>query len=170
MLAAYRLLEPRGAVIHSAGVAGGEAAFLLLGPSGAGKTTVSRLCLARGAAVLSDDLNAVRLGDGGARLQKLPFTGDLGDARGRAAPACRCGPCCGWPRGRRSACAPLSPAAALAGLVAAAPFVNRDPWRREALLGVLERLARAVPAYELTFSLAGDPWAILQTLSRSISP
>ncbi|HSU82474.1 MAG TPA: hypothetical protein VLR69_08645, partial [Thermoanaerobaculia bacterium] len=61
---------------------------------------------------------------------------------------------------------PLSPAAALAGLVAAAPFVNRDPWRREALLGVLERIARAVPAYELTFSRAGDPWAIL----RSISP
>ena len=61
---------------------------------------------------------------------------------------------------------PLSPAAAFAGLVAAAPFVNRDPWRREALLGVLERLARAVPAFELTFSLAGDPWAILRSISR----
>jgi hypothetical protein len=168
VLAAYRLLAEDGAVIHSAGVTDGEAGFLLLGPSGAGKTTASRLCLARGGAVLSDDLNAVRLGAGGARLQQLPFTGDLGN-RGDlgGAPA-------GVPlralvrlaKGAQERLRPLSPAAALAGLVAAAPFVNRDPWRREALLGVLERLARAVPAWELTFSLAGDPWAIL----RSIPP
>ncbi|MEO6193417.1 MAG: hypothetical protein ABIS20_10425 [Thermoanaerobaculia bacterium] len=167
VLAAYRLLAEEGAVIHSAGVTGGESAFLLLGPSGAGKTTVSRLCLARGAAVLSDDLNAVRLGDGGARLQKLPFTGDLGD-RGSLGDAPASVPLRALLRlakGPEERLRPLSPAAALAGLVAAAPFVNRDPWRREALLGVLERLARAVPAYELTFSLAGDPWAILQSIS-----
>jgi hypothetical protein len=165
VLAAYRLLAEGGAVIHSAGVTGGEAAFLLLGPSGAGKTTVSRLCLARGAAVLSDDLNAVRLGDGGVRLQKLPFTGDLGD-RGSGPASVPLRALLRLAKGPEERLRPLSPAAALAGLVAAAPFVNRDPWRREALLGVLERLARAVPAYELTFSLAGDPWAIL----RSISP
>jgi hypothetical protein len=164
VLAAYRLLAEGGAVIHSAGVAGDGAGFLLLGPSGAGKTTVSRLCLASGATVLSDDLNAVRLVPGGARLQKLPFTGDLGDRGGGPA---------GVPlrallrlaKGPEERLRPLSPAAALAGLTAAAPFVNRDPWRREALLGTLERLARAVPAYELTFSLTGDPWAILRAIS-----
>lgn len=164
VLAAYRLLAEGGAVIHSAGVTGGEAAFLLLGPSGAGKTTVSRLCLARGAAVLSDDLNAVRLDDGGAQLQRLPFTGDLGD-RGGGPSGAPLRALLRLAKGAEERLRPLSPAAALAGLVAAAPFVNRDPWRREALLGVLERLARAVPAYELTFSLAGDPWAILRSIS-----
>jgi hypothetical protein len=166
VLAAYRLLAEDGAVIHSAGVTDGEAGFLLLGPSGAGKTTASRLCLARGGAVLSDDLNAVRLGAGGARLQQLPFTGDLGNRAGAPAGGVPLRALVRLAKGADEHLRPLSPAAALAGLVAAAPFVNRDPWRREALLGVLERLARAVPAWELTFPLAGDPWAIL----RSIPP
>jgi hypothetical protein len=113
--------------------------------------------------VLSDDLNAVRLGAGGARLQKLPFTGDLGDRAGAPATV----PLRAVLRlvqGPEDRLRPLSPAAALAGLMAAAPFVNRDPWRREALLALLERLVRSVPAYELTFSLDGDPWAILQAI------
>ncbi len=170
LLAAYRLLAAGGVVLHSAGVTGGSdgtAAWLLLGPSGAGKTTASRLCLAAGAEVLSDDLNAVLPGTGaGPVVARLPFTGDLGarDVRDEG----------GWPlrgvlrlrQGPREALAPLSPAAALAALAAAAPYVNRDPFRREALLTVLERLARAVPAWELTFSLGADLWSILKTLSR----
>jgi hypothetical protein len=159
VLTAYRLLEQGGAVLHSAGVTDGQAAFLLLGPSGAGKTTSSRLCLERGATVLSDDLNAVR--DGSA--VKLPFTGDLGERSGgpgsvplRALLKLVQGP--------EDRLRPLSPAAALASLVAAAPFVNHDPWRREALLEILERLALSVPAYELTFTLEGDVWGILKSI------
>jgi hypothetical protein len=163
VLTAYRLLEEGGAVLHSAGVTDGEGAWLLLGPSGAGKTTSSRLCLSRGASVLSDDLNAVRLGEDGARLAQLPFTGDLGDRSGvQALLPLRA--LLRLVQGRENAARPLTPAAALAALVAAAPFVNRDPWRREALLAVLERLARSVSAWELTFTLEGDVWAILKTL------
>jgi hypothetical protein len=165
VLVAYRLLAAGGALIHSAGVTDGESGFLLLGRSGAGKTTASRLCLAQGAGVLSDDLNAVRFAEGGADLQKLPFTGDLGD-RSASPSTVPLRALVRLAKGQEDAIRPLSPASALAGLVAAAPYVNRDPWRREALLAVLERLARAVPAYELTFALEGDPWAIL----RSISP
>ncbi len=165
LLTAYRLLEEGGTLLHSAGVSDGESAWLLLGPSGAGKTTASRLCLAAGGTVLSDDLNAVTFGPEGALLRKLPFTGDLGDRAGgpasvplRAVLRLRQGPA--------EALAPLSRASALAALIAAAPYVNRDPWRREPLLAVLERLARAVPAWELTFSLGADLWSIL----RSIPP
>jgi hypothetical protein len=165
LLTAYRLLEEGGALLHSAGVSDGASAWLLLGPSGAGKTTASRLCLAAGGTVLSDDLNAVLFRDGRARLRKLPFTGDLGERTG--------GPesvplraVLRLAQGEAEGLRPLSPAAALAGLVAAAPFVNRDPFRREALLGVLERLARAVPAWEVTFAREGGLWAIL----RSIPP
>lgn len=163
VLTAYRLLEEGGAVIHSAGITDGERAWLLLGPSGAGKTTASRLCLEHGASVLSDDLNAVRLGADGARLVRLPFTGDLGDRSGGPAfqplrAVLR------LVKGTEEGTRPLTPAAALAGLVAAAPFVNRDPWRRESLLAVLEPLARSVPAWELTFSLGGRVWDILRQL------
>jgi hypothetical protein len=166
VLVAYRLVAEGGALIHSAGLTDGESGFLLLGRSGAGKTTASRLCLARGAAVLSDDLNAVRFGAAEARLWKVPFTGDLGD-RGGGATAPASVPLRAVVRlvqGEREGLRPLSPASALAGLVAAAPYVNRDPWRREDLLAALERLARGVPAYELTFSLEGDPWAILRSI------
>lgn len=168
VLTAYRLLEDGGAVIHSAGVTDGEAAWLLLGPSGAGKTTASRLCLDRGASVLSDDLNAVHLEDGGARLVKLPFTGDLGERSGGSALL----PLRAMLRlvqGTENKARPLTPAAALAALVAAAPFVNRDPFRREALLAVLERLARSVPAWELTFTLGGGVWDILRRLPPASS-
>jgi hypothetical protein len=167
VLAAYRLLEAGGAVIHSAGVTDGASAFLLLGPSGAGKTTSSRLCLERGASVLSDDLNAVIFSQEAEAplLVRLPFTGDLGERSGGPA---------SYPlaavlrlvKGAEDRLRPISPAAALAGLLAAAPFVNRDPWRREALLSTLERLARSVPAYELVFSLGGGLWDILKSIPR----
>ncbi|HEY7216728.1 MAG TPA: hypothetical protein VIC28_19055 [Thermoanaerobaculia bacterium] len=171
VLTAYRLLEEDGAVLHSAGVTDGASAWMLLGPSGAGKTTSSRLCLEQGGMVLSDDLNAIVLpsaGQGRAnldrpRLVRLPFTGDLGERTGDAA---------SYPlaavlrlvKGTEDRLQPISPAAALAALVAAAPFVNKDPWRREALLGVLERVACSVPAYELVFSLNGRLWDILRAI------
>ncbi len=164
VLTAYRLLEQGGAMLHSAGVTDGAAAWLLLGRSGAGKTTSSQLCLERGATVLSDDLNAVCFeGEGRPRLARLPFTGDLGERSGGQA-SHPLAAVLRLVKGTQEQLRAISPAAALAGLVAAAPFVNRDPWRREALLEVLERLARSVPAYELTFSLGSGVWDILQTI------
>jgi hypothetical protein len=164
LLTAYRLLEEGGALLHSAGVSDGERAWLLLGPSGAGKTTASRLCLAGGGIVLSDDLNAVLFGAGGARLRKLPFTGDLGERAGGGPESVPLRAVLRLAQGEEEGLRPLSPAAALASLVAAAPFVNRDPCRREALLAVLERLARAVPAWEVTFSREGGLWGMLQAI------
>jgi hypothetical protein len=163
LLTAYRLLEQGGALLHSAGVSDGEAGFLLLGPSGAGKTTASRLCLAAGGTVLSDDLNAVLFGAGKARLRKLPFTGDLGDrAGGPESVPLRA--VLRLAQGEEEHLRPLSPAAALASLLAATPFVNRDPCRREALLAVLERLARAVPAWEVTFAREGGLWEMVKAV------
>ncbi|HKV09561.1 MAG TPA: hypothetical protein VJ725_15570 [Thermoanaerobaculia bacterium] len=163
VLTAYRLLETGGVLLHSAAVAEGGNAFLLLGRSGAGKTTASRLCLEAGAAVLSDDLNAAVPGSAGTRVEKLPFTGDLGDRAG--------GPIevplraiLRLEKGSEERLVPLSPARALAHLVAAAPFVNRDPWREETLLSILERLARSVPAHTLAFSLRGGVWDILRSI------
>jgi hypothetical protein len=115
--------------------------------------------------VLSDDLNAVLAGESGARMVKLPFTGDLGDRAGAPA-SVPLRALLRLVKGEEERLRPLSPAAALAGLVAAAPFVNRDPGRREGLLDVLERLAAAVPAWELTFPLGARLWSIL----RSIPP
>jgi hypothetical protein len=172
LLAAYRLLAEGGVLLHSAGVTDGASAWLLLGPAGAGKTTASRLCLAAGAEILSDDLNAALVREGGERgrpvVARLPFTGDLGERQGVA------GVPGGYPlrgllrlrQGAGEGLVPLSLASAFAALAAAAPYANRDPFRREALLAVCERLARTVPAWELTFSLEADLWSILRSVSK----
>jgi hypothetical protein len=168
LLAAYRLLAEGGVLLHSAGVTDGASAWLLLGPAGAGKTTASRLCLAAGAEILSDDLNAVifKAGEAGPVVARLPFTGDLGERQGESGTG-------GYPlrgvlrlRQGWENLVSLSRASALAALVAAAPYVNRDPFRREALLAVCERLALAVPAWELTFSLGADLWSILRAVQE----
>jgi hypothetical protein len=169
VLVAYRLLELGGAVLHSAGVVRDGAAFLFLGRSGAGKTTAARLSLARGAEVLSDDLNALAIGGaggaggaGGCVVLKLPFTGDLGERRALRPPV----PLGGLLRLAQDsvdALAPLSRAETLACLLACAPFVNVDPHRRERLEQVLLALAAAAAprAFTLRFSLSGGFWSII---------
>lgn len=169
-LASYRILEQGGVILHSAGlVQGGDPgdAFLFLGRSGAGKSTVSRLGLENGATVLSDDLNAVCCRDGSEiRVERLPFTGDFGDAASGT----------GFAGGAQSyplralfrlvqspvdGLRPLSRAEALACLLACCPFVNTDPYRAERLESVLLSLAAAFPSFELRFTLAGSFWHIL---------
>ena len=180
VLAAYRILERGGVILHCAGVAraapgspGPGEACLFLGRSGAGKTTVSRQGLERGYLVLSDDLNAVVRPDGSAlRVERLPFTGDLG----AVSSAARSFPLRALFRLEKSAddrIRPLSRAEAVACLLACSPFVNVDPFRREALMAVLVDLAMAFPAFELHFSLAGGFWSILDrawppTISTSV--
>lgn len=162
---AYGLAAGEGALIHSAAVVFDGAAYLLVGRSGAGKTTSARLCQEQGGVVLSDDLNALRWERGVVEVEKLPFTGDLGET-GTAAGR--------WPlaailrltQGEVDQARPLSVAGALATLLAAAPFVNRDPYRREPLFANLEELAFRVPAYELTFRLGADLGSILSKLPR----
>jgi hypothetical protein len=164
VVVAYRLLELGGVVLHSAGVVSGGVAFLFLGRSGAGKTTVARLSLARGAEVLSDDLNALAPSAGGCAVLKLPFTGDLGERRATLPPV-PLGALLRLEQDTADAVAPLSRAEALACLLACSPFVNVDPYRRERLEGVLLGLLAAGPprALALRFSLGGGFWSILSS-------
>lgn len=167
VLTAYRLLERGGVLVHGAAVVAGGWSLLALGRSGAGKTTFSRLALARGAEVLSDDLNALRRTAEGTVVEKLPFTGDFGDLGDSASPA---GP---FPlaallrleKSPDDALVPLGRAEATGLLLACSPYVNVDPHRREALLANLAALLPAAgdpPAWALRFTLSGDCWPILE--------
>jgi hypothetical protein len=167
VLLAYRLLELGGVLLHSAGVVDRGRAVLFLGRSGAGKTTAAGISLASGREVLSDDLNAVLPGGregarGAPSVARLPFAGDLRRAEAGAG-AFPLRAVLRLEKSAAAALAPLSPALVAATLLACSPYVNADPHRREALLEVLERLARAIPARRLGFSLAGDFWSILDT-------
>lgn len=161
VLVAHRVLEAGGVLLHSAAVATAEGAWLFVGRSGAGKTTLSRLSLVAGYEVLSDELNTLWPSGGVVRLERMPFAGDLGQTGGqrRAFPlvagfALRQGV-----EPRRE---PLSRAAAIAELAAAAPFVNIDPYRVERLFENLERLCDSHPLEALTFAPDAGFWAILR--------
>lgn len=170
VLVAYRLLARGGALVHSVGVVEEGRGVLFLGPSGVGKTTLGRLALAAGRAVLSDDMNAVLREEEAPgprfRVERLPFAGDLGQSAVRE-------PEGSWPlgglhrlaQGREVHLEPLSPGRALAGLVACCPFVNADPHRREALERNLEELLETVPAGRLTFPEEGPFAAVARVVA-----
>ena len=148
LLVAYRLLELGGVLFHSAGVVNGDRAFLFLGHSGAGKTTISKLSLASGREVLSDDMNAL-CPDAEGRLcvEKLPFAGDLGRQPGKRrsfplAALCRL-------RQGEHRIKPLRPAEAVAFLVACAPFINAAPHRLDRLTAARSCQKRSGPRAQL---------------------
>jgi hypothetical protein len=172
VLTAYRLLELGGVLVHGAAVVSEGRSVLALGRSGAGKTTFSRLALAQGAEVLSDDLNALRRTTAGTVVEKLPFTGDLGDSASPAGPF----PLSALLRLEKApddGLVPLGRAEAIGLLLACSPFVNVDPHRREALLANLAALLPAAgdpPAWALRFNLSGGYWPILKAQCLHSSP
>jgi hypothetical protein len=158
VLTAYRVAEEGGALLHSAGIVAGGGAWIFVGRSGAGKTTLSRLSLAEGRTVLSDDLNAVLPSATGHTVAPVPFAGDC---RGPAGGAFSLAAVCQLRQGDRNGLSSLSPAEGLAALAAAAPYVNQDPHRIDRLLSNLEGIAEAFPVRRLTFALAGGVWGML---------
>lgn len=168
VLTAYRLLEEGGLLVHGAAVAARGKAVLALGRSGAGKTTFSRLALAQGAEVLSDDLNALRRTAAGTVVEKLPFTGDLGSDPGEGGAPAGPFPLAALLRLEKSPddeVVPLGRAQSIGQLLACSPFVNVDPHRREALMANLTALLPAAgdpPTWTLRFALGGGCWPILE--------
>ncbi len=161
ILAAYRLAERGGALLHSAGIVDDGEAFVFFGRSGAGKSTISRLALGAGRLVLSDDLNAVCSADRRAVVEKVPFAGDLG----RTSTPSESYPLralLALEKGAESDLRPVSSGRTLAALLASAPYLNRDPHRLELLTANLERLIGDVETGVLTFDLGGSFWHLLR--------
>jgi len=165
IVVAYHMLEQGGVLLHSAALVGDRGAHVFFGPSGAGKSTISRLGSAEGHSVLSDDMNALRVKDDAVIVEKIPFAGDFGPSADTAEGFF---PVCGLHRleqGSAHATRTLRPAAAVAALLECAPFVNRNPFRYEQLVDVLEDLHVRLPVRALTFAPDGRYWEILESSS-----
>ena len=154
IIVAYRIVELGGVLLHSAGVADETGAWLFIGRSNAGKTTLSRQSLEAGLTVLSDDMNAVFPNGAGFVTEQLPFAGDLGQTpgSGRRYPVRAI---YHLEKGDHNAIAPVAGPDRLAKLVACAPFINTNPHVYSTLLGNLDTIRRAVPGAKLTFRLEG---------------
>ncbi|HDH08434.1 MAG TPA: hypothetical protein ENG96_03015 [Gammaproteobacteria bacterium] len=155
-IVAYRIVELGGLLLHSAGMTDGKQAWLFIGRSNAGKSTISRLGLNAGLSVLSDDMNAVfpnKNGDGFV-TEQLPFAGDLGQTTGTRSHY----PVHGiyqLKKGKNNQLDEVSPSDRLAMMMVCAPFINTNPYHYGKLLTNLSHLRDQVPGVQLTFNVNG---------------
>lgn len=161
IVTAYAVLRRGGVLLHSAGISDGESAWIGFGHSGAGKTTLSRLSLAAGKSVLSDDINILLPEAGRWYAQRIPFAGELGPTHGQRGryPVQGLYRLC---KGEVHRLEPQGRTQSLAALLASMPFVNDDPYRLDELLGVLDRLLAAVPCHRLWFRRDPGFWSLLE--------
>lgn len=147
LLVIHALGVAGGVLAHAAAIAGRDGAFLVAGPSGAGKTTMARFAAALGARILSDERTIVRPRPGAPGqwlLGGTPWPGEGGFAHNSSVPL----------RGlilleqaERDELVPLSQARALALLYRCHFPPLWDPDAAARTLDHLERLVGDVPAF-----------------------
>ena len=161
ILVTYRLLETGGMLLHSAGIVSGDSAFLFTGRSGDGKSTLSRLSLAEGREVLSDDMNAVTWRGDIPWIEKVPFTGDLGRSWARSS-SHPLGGLFAIRKAPETIIEDLPLTSTLSLLIVCTPYINADPFRLPQLMENLHKLTQTVPAHILSFSLSGEIWPLIE--------
>ncbi len=162
LLVIHALGVAGGALMHAASIAGRDGAFLVAGPSGAGKTTMSLAAAPLGALVLSDERSVVRPAPGGGWLVGgTPWPGDGGFAEERSVPLRAL---ILLEQSDRDELTPISPARALAMLYRCHFLPLWDPIARERTVSNLERLVRELPAF--LYRNRKGPEAAEQLLAR----
>jgi hypothetical protein len=151
------LLRRDACLVHAAAAVEGEAARVVFGFAGAGKSRLARRAGAR--PLVSDDLVALVLEAGRVFVERVPFFGEFppedrapGRYRVLSLDALS-------PEGGPSL-EPLPKAAAVARLAACLPFLDAAERRR---LPLVTRLLEVVPARELRAGDDPDPWGRLAT-------
>jgi hypothetical protein len=152
-------LDAGGLALHAAGVLVAGRAFLLAGPSRAGKSTA--VVRSRPAESLGDDFGVLVPHGGGWHVAAVPF-----DNAERIEPRARRG---SFPLGRvlrvqqaeRTWIEELSPLAAAASLASVAAFPWAVPAMGAALAERVERLAAGGSFAHLHFALDADLWTLL---------
>lgn len=168
VLLAHHLLDQGGVMLHSAGVLYRNNAYLFSGRSNAGKTTLTRKAIAAGVDVLSDDINLAAFENGGFRVHKAPFFGELG-RREQNLSGCGSFPLGGLALLEKTSALtamPVSPAEGVAGLLAGCPYVNDDAREFPALLDILTRLVCHSPVIRLGVAKEDSFEAIMGALLR----
>jgi hypothetical protein len=148
---AWRLPERGIVLLHAAGIVVKERGFLLVGASGAGKSTWAELAREAGARFLSDDMLFVDVSTTPAEVLSMPFRADHPRTPGPAR----------WPlgaillpvHGEKAELAPARRLEVLSRVTANLLFVSDRPGGDPRLAPLLDRLIAGAPAYHLTFGL-----------------
>ncbi|MBM3135711.1 MAG: hypothetical protein FJZ89_10625 [Chloroflexi bacterium] len=147
-----------GLLLHAAGIVRHSYAYLFLGHSGSGKTTVARLSAP--ALVLNDDLVLLWPAEDRWWAYATPFgnpSPELVTVAGHAPARALLS----LVQDREVRLEKPGPALALAEMVGNAPVVSADPGRAAALLGRCQQILQAVPHYRLHFLPDDSFWRIV---------
>ena len=164
VLAAYASLQQGGLFLHSAGIIIAQKAYLFLGRSGAGKTTLSRLALEEGQTILSDDANIILpKSKGGFQAGPVPFAGELGQVQTDFSNPCPVAGIYWLEQSREPSVSQMKTSLQTARMIACSPVVNVDPFRLPAVLTNIHSLLQAVPLQVLKFC-RDQPFSVLRQL------
>lgn len=156
---AWLCVQNDALLLHSAGVIRDGCGYVFFGPSGAGKTTTSRLA-SQTAHVVSDDLVIIQCDENGCTLYGVPFKGELSEAPRANQQA----PLKGLFRLRQDTSHYLEPVPhvkAVADLVAASPFIVRERQLSDQLVTVCSKIAQHVPVQQLHFKRDDGFWKVI---------
>lgn len=156
---AWLCVKNRAVLLHAAGVVRNGFGYVFFGPSGAGKTTTSRIA-ARSFDVVSDDLVVIRIENGSGTLYGVPFRGEMSDAPRANQKA----PLKGIFRLRQDTehyIEPMSRVTAVASLAASSPFIVRELSLSDLLVDVCEVIVRSVPVMALHFKRDDGYWKVI---------
>lgn len=152
ILLARALADRQACFIHAAGIAIGGKGLLLVGHSGAGKTTAARMLRKQGE-VLCDDRIIVRRRPEGLRIHGTWSHGDLADVSAGSAPLSAI---LFLEKADANRLVPVARGIETARLLSqhvVKPLVTADWW--EKILTLIENMAQEVPAYRLEFDKSG---------------
>jgi len=151
------MLQRQGLLLHAASVVRDGRAYVFMGRSGAGKSTVASLAPA--GSVLTDEISLLRCTAGKWQAYGTPFWGKF-----RAEGQNRCAPLAGIfslvqaPRHRLES---ISGKQALAALLSNTLFFMAERKARENLLGIFLELSQSVPVWRLEFQKNASFWDVL---------
>lgn len=169
ILLAHEARKLGGMLLHSAGLVVDGSAFLFVGRSNAGKTTLSRKADAGGVQVLSDDINLVLPAEDGFAVHAVPFTGEFRRRIPVEPGAVPLGGILLLDKGPSLKLEPVGAATAVSALFAQSPFVNSSAEEAPFLLESLARLVAKVPVVRLTVSMENDFSTIMNAVKETLA-
>ncbi|MCO5044511.1 MAG: hypothetical protein M9963_05485 [Kiritimatiellae bacterium] len=161
-VAVLNALAPHGVcIVHAGAVSFDGQGLLFCGRSGAGKTTLSRLCRESGATLLNDDRQFLWIENGEARLAPTPWHGLEPEINNQSVPLRAIIHLNQAPANHLVSLCGAAAAARLLGNTVA-PFYRADAL--EHTLALIEQLTRAVPSHVLSFTPTHDAVKLCQSL------
>ena len=153
IISSYAIFQKGGLFMHSAAVLVDGQAYLFIGRSNAGKTTISRTALAAGHFVLSDDANMI-YPDDSARFvaNAVPFAGELGQTGPRDDGPFPVAGIFWLEKSDETIVESLGVADRVSRLMVCSPVLNVDPYRQGQLIERLEKIVHEIPVMKLKFS------------------